>query len=120
MFTQKMKFKSTGTIYINGKEFKGSSVEYNGQSIIIDGVKHSTSSANNGPATIKLIGDCEYIHSASGSVYVEGNALTVSTVSGRADINGDVGGNVSTVSGRIEAKSIQGSASSVSGNIRTR
>ena len=34
MFTQKMKFKSSGTIIINGQEFKGSSVEYDGNKVV--------------------------------------------------------------------------------------
>lgn len=112
MFTQKMKFKSSGTIIINGQEFKGSSVEY-------DGNKHTVEHSR-GPANIQLTGDCEYIHSSSGSINVEGNALTVSTVSGRVEVSNDVQGNVSTVSGRVEAREIFGSVSSVSGSIRTR
>ena len=119
MFTQKMKFKSSGTIIINGQEFKGSSVEYDGNTINIDGNKHTVEHSR-GPANIQLTGDCEYIHSSSGSINVEGNALTVSTVSGRVEVSNDVQGNVSTVSGRVEAREIFGSVSSVSGSIRTR
>ena len=119
MFTQKMKFKSSGTIIINGQEFKGSSVEYDGNTITIDGNKHVVEH-NRGPANIQLVGDCEYIHSSSGSINVEGSALTVSTVSGRVEVSNDVQGNVSTVSGRVEAREIFGSVSSVSGSIRTK
>lgn len=119
MFTQKMKFKSSGTIIINGQEFKGSSVEYDGKTITIDGVKQKVNQTLT-PANIQLIGDCDIIHSEAGRVVVEGNAGVVSTVSGRVEVLGNVQGNVSTVSGRVEAKEILGSSSSVSGSIRTR
>ena len=119
MFTQKMKFKSSGTIVINGQEFKGSSVEYDGITITIDGVKHKVTQTLT-PANIQLIGDCDTLHSEAGRVVVEGNAGAVSTVSGRVEILGSVQGNVSTVSGRVEAKEILGSTSSVSGSIRSR
>ena len=119
MFTQKMKFKSPGTIVINGQEFKGSSVEYDGITITIDGVKHKVTQTLT-PANIQLIGDCDILHSEAGRVVVEGNAGVVSTVSGRVEVLGSVQGNVSTVSGRVEAKEILGSTSSVSGSIRSR
>lgn len=119
MFTQKMKFKSSGTIIINGQEFKGSSVEYDGITLTIDGVKHKVTQTLT-PANIQLIGDCDTLHSEAGRVVVEGNAGAVSTVSGRVEVLGSVQGNVSTVSGRVEAKEILGSTSSVSGSIRSR
>lgn len=119
MFTQKMKFKSSGTIIINGQEFKGSSVVYDGVNITIDGVKHKVDQTTT-PANIQLIGDCELIHSDAGRISIQGNAGVVSATSGRVEVSGDVLGNVSTVSGRVEASHIIGRVNSVSGGIRTK
>ena len=72
------------------------------------------------PVLINLTGDCGSINTASGDVTVTGDCGTVETVSGDIEVGWNVGGNVSSISGNVEAQKIQGSVSTISGRVTSR
>lgn len=55
---------------------------------------------------------------ASVSVVVHGNAGSIRTMSGDVQVDGDVNGSVSTMSGEVRCNHLRGNASTMSGDIR--
>jgi hypothetical protein len=90
-----------GTVTINGTTYTGNSVSINDNGIVIDG---------NIVSNLSSLG-------INISVRIDGNCDSVNTTSGDISINGEVTGNVSTVSGDVKCNNISGSVRTVSGDI---
>jgi hypothetical protein len=109
-------------VRINGREFRGSNVEWNNGVIIIDGKPVSLDdegSTKYTVASITIEGNVTGgVRSTSADVTVTGNvAGPVSTTSGDVQIDQDIKGDVSTTSGDVSAHTITGSVKTVSGDV---
>lgn len=108
-------FKSTGSVTIDGKSFRGRHVEIIDDLVIVNGVTQEGSLV--GPISVTVHGDVEHLTTASGDVTVTGDCHDVTTTSG--DVRcGDVAGEVRTVSGDVTCKQISGNVRTVSGDVR--
>lgn len=116
-------FLSMGTIVINGQRFR-----YNGSLSIINGkyfvdgkeVKDwSELTKDQKEINITIEGDVNKLDvDCCDRIYVKGNVGKVKSTSGDIEVEGDVDGDVQTVSGDISCGNVGGDASTVSGNIR--
>jgi len=110
----------TGTVIVNGKEYRGSSISISGDNhgqIIIDGVAVSEGVCVAGPISITVHGDVDSLSTVSGDVEVYGNCGSVASTSGSVSC-GVVQGDVTTVSGSIRCADVGGNVRSVSGSIK--
>lgn len=108
-------FKSTGSVTIDGKSFRGRHVEIIDDLVIVNGVKQEGSLV--GQISVTVHGDVEQLTTASGDVTVTGDCRGVTTTSG--DVHcGDVAGEVRTVSGDVTCKQVMGNVRTVSGDVR--
>ena len=121
-WTWKLKPKSVATIRINGTTIvtEGSSVSIVNGKVSVDGKMLDTKDMP--VINVTVTGDVKNIDAdAANRIEVTGNVTgSVKTMSGDVQIDGNVGGNVSTMSGDVDAHQIEGSVSSMSGNIKTR
>ena len=108
------------TIIINGKRIvsQGRNISVINGQVIVDGKVVELDEA---PVyNIVVEGNVEEISGEFASITVNGDARTVSTISGNAEVGNNVSGNVSSVSGNVNVQgSVAGRASSVSGNVRS-
>lgn len=87
--------------------------------VIIDGVVQEGLTQGDKSITIQIHGPAHTVETASGDVTVEGDVTgDLSTVSGDVRCK-NVGGSVSTISGDVKASSIAGNVKTVSGDIST-
>lgn len=108
-------FKSTGSVTIDGKSFRGRHVEIIDDLVIVNGVTQEGSLV--GPVSVTVHGDVEQLTTASGDVTVTGDCGGVTTTSG--DVRcGDVAGEVRTVSGDVICKQVMGNVRTVSGDVK--
>lgn len=114
-----------GTIVINGQRFR-----YNESLSIINGkyfvdgkeVKDWYElTKDQKEINITIEGDVNKLDvDCCDRIYVKGNVGKVKSTSGDIEVEGDVDGDVQTVSGDIICRNVGGDASTVSGNIRRR
>lgn len=117
--------KDMSKVIINGRSYniKGSFSIINGR-IVIDGKAMSEKeleelSQNTKVINISIDGNLEKLDvDCCETIHVNGNVGKIKTTSGDIDIDGDVSGDVQTVSGDIDCGNIGGDASTVSGDIR--
>jgi len=105
-------------ITINGKKFKGNSISVSRNKIIIDGkdctpdAKEINIIVNNDISELK-IDVCD-------TLKVKGNVGSIQTQSGDVKVEGDVTGNISTMSGDVDCYEVGGNISTMSGDIKHR
>lgn len=119
MFNSICKFKSSGTVTINGVDYVGGSVVISNGDVTIDG-KIVSDITNTKIINITIEGSTGDIDLKSGTVIVKGDCGDISTQSGDVDISNDCKGDVSTMSGDVEAYSILGKVKTMSGDITTK
>lgn len=106
----------TGNVVINGNSYKGNNVNIQGDKIIIDGVV--VGSEESKVITVQINGDCFSVQTSSGKVNISGSVgNNVTTVSGDV-ICTNVAGNVKTVSGDVRCGDIGGDVKTVSGGVK--
>lgn len=105
-------------VTINGVTyaFTGASVSIQNGKIIVDGQDLTPDSkqidiAIEGNVTKVEVGACQ-------TMRILGDVGSVSTQSGDVDVSGNVLGSIQTMSGDVECKNVGGSVSSVSGKIK--
>lgn len=112
-----------GDLVINGQRISGSGglnvVSRNGK-VTVNGVDIGNGTEEK-VITVKINGNVAGgVKTSSGDVHINGDADSVTTVSGDVHVDGCVSGNVSTVSGDVEALKIDGNVKTVSGDISSR
>lgn len=107
------------TIKINGTVYSGNgSLIVSGNKIIVDG-KDVTPDAKEikidikGDISMLTVDSCE-------TVTVHGRVGKIKTMSGDVNIEGDVDGDISTMSGDVDCYNVSGKISTMSGDIKTR
>lgn len=100
---------------INGVEFQGGSISITKGRVIVDGRDVTPDSKT---INISVAGDVETIHADDlTTLTVNGNCGKVNTMSGDVDVDGDVKGNISTMSGDVVCRNVSGSVHTMSGDI---
>ncbi len=104
-----------GQININGKEYSGSNLQIVNGIVKIDGkvVESHDKKINiyvTGDITMLSVDSCD-------SLEITGEVKSVSSISGDVVINGNVDGNINTVSGDVKCRNHDGNATTVSGDI---
>lgn len=114
-----------GTIVINGKKFhyEGSLTIINGRYFVngkeVKDLEELTKDQKQ--INIEIHGDVEKLDiDCCDQITITGNVKKVKTTSGDVEINGNVDGDVESVSGSIDCGDVGGDARTVSGNIRRR
>lgn len=112
-----------GTIVINGQRF-----QYHGSLSIINGRYYvngkelkdlSELAKDQKEVNITIDGDINKLEvDCCNRIFVKGNVGKIKSTSGDIEVEGDVDGDVQTVSGDINCGNVSGDASTVSGNIR--
>lgn len=105
-----------GTITINGTIYSGNSITMKGNKVIIDG-KDVTPDAKE--INISIVGnltklEVDHVNTLS----VKGEVLNISTKSGDIEVEGNVNGNIQTMSGDVDCGAVGGSISTMSGNVK--
>jgi hypothetical protein len=123
------------TITINGKTFRGNSIQISKGSVIIDGEFQETDEKiinitvegnienleTDYTNQIKITGDVGRVKSSSGDVDIVGNVNgPINSSSGDIEIDGNVIGDVETSSGDVKCKDVTGSVKTKSGDIKKR
>lgn len=104
------------TIVINGKPYSGNNIVVTNGKVTIDGKDETPETKE---INISVEGNIEKLKVDSCNVVsVTGAVTSVSTVSGKVKITGNVSGGVQTVSGNVDCGDVGGPINSVSGNIR--
>ncbi|MCP5006678.1 MAG: hypothetical protein GY941_22455 [Planctomycetes bacterium] len=104
-----------GVSVINGKTYKGNTVQITKNKIIIDGVVQDE--LQDGPITIEISGNVGSVETVAGSITVQGDTDTVTTTNG--DITCEaVQGSIKTVNGDVKCGSVHGGVSTVNGDIK--
>lgn len=103
------------TTNINGKVYRGNSVNIINGKVFIDGVEATPDGkeiniAINGPVSTLTVDVCS-------KVAVIGNVGQIKTASGDVEVRGDITGSVQTMSGDVSANHINGAVSTMSGDI---
>jgi len=112
----KVDLQCGGRIVIDGREFKGRSVQINGNKVVVDGVTQDGELV--GEIHVEVHGNVEALKMGSGDVKAQGVG---SIVTGSGDVScGNVSGSVSTASGDVVCGKVGGSVSTVSGDISRR
>ena len=106
-------------IVVNGERFEGSTVEVRNDGVVfIDGERKTGTEA---VVNITIEGHCESVSTSSGNIEILGDMMredtTIESVSGDITIQGDVQGDVETVSGDVHCLSINGKVKTISGDI---
>ena len=102
-------------ITINGQIYNGNSIIVKNNNIIIDGDNVTPKEKN---ITITVEGNIDKINAdIVDEINIHGDCNSIKTMSGDVTINGSVDGNVQTMSGDVEAETINGNISTMSGNI---
>jgi hypothetical protein len=102
-------------IKINGETYNGNSIIVENNNIIIDGKKVTPKEKN---ITITVEGNINKINAdVVDEINIHGDCKSVKTMSGDVTINGYVDGNVQTMSGDVEAETINGNVSTMSVDI---
>ena len=106
---------SGGNVTINGKSYTGNTISISGDGdVIIDGVKKDTPLV--GKIDVVVNGDINTLDHKSGNIQAN-NVNSVKTISGDVVVNGQVGGDVTTVSGDVACGDVSGNVKTVSGDI---
>lgn len=111
-----------GNIIVNGRRISvsGNSISVINDQVFVDGRRIDVESEV-GPAAVYNIvvqGSVGQVSGDFANIEVTENAGSVSTMSGRVEVGGDVQGSVSTMSGRVEVDgSVKGNVSTISGRI---
>lgn len=87
-------------VIINGKKYEGNNISISNGNIVIDG------------DLVEKTSEFE-----DKTLIIQGNVNSITTASGDVTVNGNVTGNVSTMSGDIECGNIFGNVSTMSGDI---
>jgi hypothetical protein len=104
-------------ININNKNYSGNTISINKNKIFIDGVEIIN---NDKEINITIDGNIDKVSVDSCNTFkINGKANTVKTMSGDVIIDGDISGDVNTMSGDVECKSISGNVKTMSGDIKT-
>lgn len=107
-----------GTVNVNGTiiQTNNGSITISNGRVIVDGKDVTPDSK---VITISVEGNIEKLRVDScEKVQVTGQCGTVSTTSGDIEIEGDVSGSVSSVSGDVDCRNVGGSISTVSGDVK--
>ena len=105
-------------IIINNKGYVGKSITITNGNVIIDGKSIEIEEKE---INISVTGDINDLRVTScNSLEIKGNVKTIETTSGDINIEGDVSGNVKTVSGDVRCGNITGDVKTVSGDIKRR
>jgi len=88
-----------GSININGSNFSGSSLQINGDKIIVDGKEVGSGSPSKN-INISIEGDVNNVENRNGSITVKGNAQSVINRNGNISVN-TLHGNAETRNGNI-------------------
>ena len=108
-------FNSTTKVTINGVSYEGKNVSINGDQITIDGNDVSTSDKN---ISIVIHGDIDELNVDScDKVEVDGDVGKLSTRSGSVSCK-NVNGNIETSSGTVRSGNITGDVKTMSGSVR--
>ena len=103
-------------IIINNKNYSGRNISVNNGNVIIDGKSIEIEEKE---INISVTGNIDSLKVTScNELQIKGYVNTVETTSGDIDIEGNVSGNVKTVSGDVRCEYITGDVKTVSGNIR--
>ncbi len=106
------------SITINGKTYQGNNISVINNKVFIDGQDQTPDSKT---INISIEGNVETLKvDVCDKVVINGNVGSASSVSGDIDIQGDVLGGVTSVSGDIKCGTIGGSVSTVSGDIKNK
>jgi len=114
----KSKFKGSGksTISINGKSYVGNNVTVAGNKVYIDGKLSDGEESKE--ITIIVDGNIDKLDvDVANQIRVNGDVKSLKTTSGDVEVYGNVDGNVKTMSGDVECKSIAGDVETMSGDI---
>lgn len=106
-------------ITINGQTITGSGdiTVINGR-ILVNGKDYTPEGK---AITINVTGDVDNLSvDACDRVSVKGYVGKIKTLSGGVEVIGDVHGDIQTMSGNVDAHSIDGSVKTMSGNIKTK
>ena len=123
------------TVTINGKTYRGNSVQVIGNKVIIDGVEateHKDEKKINihvdgnieelsvdHAQKIMVHGDVKHLQTSSGDVDVDGNVGGgIQASSGDVEVSGDVGGSIQTSSGDVKCGTVGGDVRTMSGDIK--
>lgn len=110
-------------VTINGKTYKvEGKVSFVNGTIFANGKKvqdYEEAEKDEKKINISIEGDVEKIDvDVCDSITVSGSVKNIKTTSGDVEVEGDVDGDVQTVSGDINCGNVSGDASTVNGNIR--
>jgi len=104
-------------VSINGKIYSGRNISIINGKVIIDGKDNTP--GNDKVISITITGDVEsLVVDYCEKITIDGNVTSVKTTSGDVEITGDIGGDVSTVSGDVESNDISGSVKTTSGDVK--
>jgi len=118
------------SVIMNGHVIRGRNVSMVNGVIYVDGKRYDPNAPNAGDVAtpgvyrelkIEITGNVRGdIRTTSGDVTVTGDSGAIKTMSGDAEVSGNVSGSVSTMSGDVKVMGeLGGSASSMSGDVRT-
>jgi hypothetical protein len=112
----------TFTVQITGTDEDGKKIDlvesYNASSNLeIRLTSDSVSEVKVSSGKILVNGNSGSISTGSGEVLVQKDSGTINTASGIVNVNGNVNGNVQTMSGSVKANSVSGSISTMSGSV---
>lgn len=106
-----------GTVVVNGVSITGDMVGGDiviGDKVVVGGKELDISLGRT--VEIKILGDVDTVETVSADVHCA-TAGSIKTTSGDVVVNHSVSGNVSTMSGDVEAHQIDGRVSTMSGNV---
>lgn len=108
----------SSTIKINGKTYRGNSIQIKGNRVIIDGKDADTGEEK--IININVEGDLGSLNVESAEVItIKGNVNgDAKSMSGDIEIGGDVTGNVKTMSGDVRCGNIGGKVKTMSGDVK--
>ena len=125
----------TSIIKLNGKTYRGNSIQISGNKVIIDGVVQDTDEKEkiinisvegdiqnlevDYAKDIKITGNVRTVQTSSGDVVIGGSVENnIQTSSGDVEVDGAVGGGIQTSSGDVKCGAVAGNVKTNSGNIR--
>lgn len=105
-----------GSIRINGINYTGDNISIRGNKVVINGVDVTPDAKQisivvDGDVTELKVDNCEDLR-------IVGNVGRVKTMSGDVDIEGNVTGDVETMSGDVRCLSVGGNVKTMSGKVK--